>query len=252
MQNTVKPNTTAYSVMCFQTVLWICHDVSHVLVVAPLHTLPPTHCTRLRNALHPVSDPFCIYRQPYIASTVEREVWRDPAVYNSALSASLKPPLWNERCGEIQLYTTVLCQLYGASTVEREVWGDPAVYNSALSAVRSLHCGTIGVGRSSCMQQCFVSRLKPPLWNERCGEIQLYTTVLCQPSEASTVGRSSCIQQCFVSRLKPPLWNDRCGEIRLYATVLCQPSEASTVEREVWGDPAVCNSALSAVRSLHC
>ena len=117
----------------------------------------------------------------------------------------LKPPLWNKRCGEIQLYTTVLCQPSEASTVEREVWGDPAVCNSALSAVRSHHCGTRGVGRSSCMQQCFVSRLKPPLWNERCGEIQLY------------------------------------------ATVLCQPSEASTVEREVWGDPAVYNSALSAV-----
>ena len=69
--------------------------------------------------------------------------------------------MWNERCGEIQLYTTVLCQPSEASTVEREVWGDPAVYNSALSAVRSLHCG----------------------------EIQLYTTVLCQPSEASTVER---------------------------------------------------------------
>ena len=40
--------------------------------------------------------------------------------------------------------------------------------------------------------------------------------------------------------------------IRLYTTVLCQPSEASTVEQEVWGDPAVYNSALSAVRSHHC
>ena len=30
--------------------------------------------------------------------------------------------------------------------MEHEVWGDPAVYNSALSAVRSLHCGTRGVG----------------------------------------------------------------------------------------------------------
>ena len=159
----------------------------------------------------------------------------------------LKPPLWNERCGEIQLYTTVLCQPSEASTV----------------------------GRSSCIQQCFVSRLKPPLWNKRCGEIQLYTTVLCQPYIASTVerdvwgdpavynsalsavhslhcgtrgvGRSSCMQQCFVSRLKPPLWNERCGEIQLYTTVLCQLYGASTVEREVWGDPAVCNNALSAV-----
>ena len=55
------------------------------------------------------------------------------------------------------------------------------------------------------------------------------------------------MQQCFVSCTEPPLWNKRCGEIQLYTTVLCQPSEASTVEQEVWGDPAVYNSALSAV-----
>ena len=40
--------------------------------------------------------------------------------------------------------------------------------------------------------------------------------------------------------------------IQLYTTVLCQPSEVSTVEHEVWGDPAVYNSALSVVRSHHC
>ena len=140
----------------------------------------------------------------------------------------LKPPLWNKRCGEIQLYTTVLYQPSEASTVEREVWGDPAVCNSALSAVRSHHCGTRGVGRSSCMQQCFVSCTEPPLWNERCGEIRLYTTVLCQLYGASTVER------------------EMCGEIQLYATVLCQLYEASTVEQDMLGDPSVCNSALSA------